>query len=354
VVNTGGSQRADELCFDPKDDVVMIANDGDPDLFVTFISTTGNNAILGKIKFDGTDPNGQMLSSTGGLEQCQWNSRDGFIYLNIPSTTLHPQGDVVRIDPVARKVVADFAAGSVADNCQPAGMALGPQVLFNPGMSLLLGCGPNANNVSMVMNASNGSTVNIPGNSGADEVWYNPNDGHYFLAEGNNPTGHQLGIVDAQTFQPLPDQNIIGTGTSSHSVAADPQHNNVFLPIRGTGGGSTFCGGTAAQQAQGCVAIFSANGPPQPNNFIVRNSDGAGAGSQTMGSSQALGGTQAIGSSQAEGSSTSVNTVAPIQVAPFQPAMVDQDGATQSVTGSIAVPTSRDCGTIDDAICPQP
>ena len=340
VINTGGTQRADELCFDRKDGVVMIANDGDPDLFVTFISTGSGNPILGKIKFDGTDAKGMNLQSTGGIEQCQWNPRDGFIYLNIPSTTLHSQGDVVRIDPVAMKVVADFAAGSVADNCQPAGMALGPQVLFNPGMALLLGCGPNTNNVSLVMNASDGSTVRIPGNSGADEVWYNPGDGHYFLAEGNNPTGHQLGIVDAVTNQP--DQNVLGTGVSSHSVAADQQHNQVWMPIRGTGGGSTFCGGAGTpQQSQGCIAIFTANGPSQSNS-VVRNSGGAG------GSSQAMGGSQVTGSSQVEGSSTAVNTFAP-----SQPAFGEQTAATQPGAVSVAVPTSRDCGTIDDAVCPQ-
>jgi|GEM_PF-440991 len=350
VVNTGGSQRADELCFDPKDDVVMIANDGDPDLFVTFISTTGNNAILGKIKFDGTDANGMFLHSTGGIEQCQWNSRDGFIYLNIPSTTLHSQGDTVRIDPVAMKVVADFAAGSVADNCQPAGMALGPQALFSPGMSLLLGCGPNTNNVSLVMNASNGSTVEIPGNSGADEVWYNPNDGHYFLGEGNNPTGHQLGIVDSLSNQP--DQNVIGTGVSSHSVAADPQHNNVFVPIRGTGGGSTFCGSTAPAQAQGCVAIFSANGPPQ-SNFIVRNTGPASGQSAPAESQSASVSVTNIASPQGALMGQPDDQSASFSIPAVQAPSMGPAGDTQPVVGVVVAPNSGDCDTTNDTTCQQ-
>jgi hypothetical protein len=281
------------------------------------------------------------LKSIGGIEQCQWNPRDGMIYLNIPSTTLHAQGDVVRIDPVARKVVADFAAGSVADNCQPAGMALGAPTIvpWDPRVSLLLGCGPNTNNVSLVMNANDGSTVEIPGNSGADEVWFNPGDGHYFLGEGNNPTGHQLGIVDA--FGNTPDQNILGTGTSSHSVAADPQHNNVFLPIRG-GGGSTFCGANAAK---GCVAIFAASPSNSSNNFVVRNTSQGGGQSASVNASvnNVILPPQPTMMDQSDGQSASVNTVVVPQ----------QTGDTQAAVGVTVLPSSGDCDTSSDTTCQQ-
>lgn len=273
VVDTGGQQRADELCYDPRDKLVLMANDGDPDLFVTFIQVTpadvsaqGNNPIVGRIRFNGTDPNANFLKSTGGIEQCQWNPRVGLFYLNIPSTTQDPQGDVVTIDPLALAVVNVLPAGSAAENCQPTGMAIGP------APDILLACGANANNVSLVMNDA-GGTAEIPGNSGADEVWFNPGDNHYFLAESNNPNGPQLGIVDALTD--APDQNIPGTGASSHSVAADPEANQAYVPIKG--GAARICGtfsGNAADDAKGCVAIFGPSGPDDPANsmvFISRN-----------------------------------------------------------------------------------
>src|SRR5207245_2381739 len=40
VINTGGVNRADELCVDPTHGVVLMANDADSPPFVTFISTT--------------------------------------------------------------------------------------------------------------------------------------------------------------------------------------------------------------------------------------------------------------------------------------------------------------------------
>src|SRR5579863_996339 len=39
VIKTGGTSRADELCWDPKDHLVMMANDADTPPFVTLIST---------------------------------------------------------------------------------------------------------------------------------------------------------------------------------------------------------------------------------------------------------------------------------------------------------------------------
>jgi hypothetical protein len=267
VISTGGTERADELCYDPRDNLVMIANDASTDLFVTFISTEGNNPILGtKLKFDGTDPNARNIASNGGIEQCQWNPRNGKIYLNLPSTTNppNPQGTVAVIDPKTRKVVDAFAAGSTADNCQPAGMALGPD------HQILLGCGPNANDVALVM-FDNGSTIDIPGNSGSDEVWFNPGDGHYFLAESKHPAasgGPQLGIVDSRND--APDQNVLGTGSSSHSVAADPERNQAYVPING-GGTSNRCGTSPTQLANGCIAIFGPSG--RDDRLVFRDHD---------------------------------------------------------------------------------
>jgi DNA-binding beta-propeller fold protein YncE len=45
-ISTGGTARADELCYDPNDRVILIANDADNPPFVTFISSA-SNAILG-------------------------------------------------------------------------------------------------------------------------------------------------------------------------------------------------------------------------------------------------------------------------------------------------------------------
>lgn len=237
VIPTGGVARADELCFDPKDHLVMIANDADTPPFVTFISTEGKNKILGQIK---------IPESNGGIEQCQWNPRNGMIYLNIPSTTDDSNGKVYVIEPRHEQIVAKFDA---TDGCGPAGMAIGPD------HQILLGCGgPD----DLIMSDHGNILATLTGQGGNDEVWFNPGDGHYFLAESNNPTP-QLGIADSENK--TVDQTI-GTGHSSHSVAADPVAMQAYVPITATGGGSlTHCG-----NSNGCVAIF---GPSGPDDHLV-------------------------------------------------------------------------------------
>src|SRR4029077_12400621 len=60
TIDNGGQRRADELCVDPNDHVVLVANDDESDLFLTFISTD-TYTILGKMFLDGTDPSAQKI-----------------------------------------------------------------------------------------------------------------------------------------------------------------------------------------------------------------------------------------------------------------------------------------------------
>jgi hypothetical protein len=80
VINTGGTKQADELCPDPRDNLVLMANDADSPPFVTLISTV-TYSVLKTIKMDGT--NGTP-KATNGIEQCQRNPSTGMFYLNIP------------------------------------------------------------------------------------------------------------------------------------------------------------------------------------------------------------------------------------------------------------------------------
>src|SRR5712691_10614662 len=99
--------RADEMCYDPVDKILMVANNADSPPFVTFISTT-TKSVLGKVAFDGT--NGTPNSSNGA-EQCVWNPRNGKFYITIPEAAgpngpgdNSAPGAVVMLDPVSRKV----------------------------------------------------------------------------------------------------------------------------------------------------------------------------------------------------------------------------------------------------------
>jgi hypothetical protein len=86
TIYTGGKARADELCYNPFTNVVLMANDEPVDNFITFISTE-TYEVLGTIKFDGTDNKGNNILANG-IEQCAFNPRDKKFYLNIPATVV--------------------------------------------------------------------------------------------------------------------------------------------------------------------------------------------------------------------------------------------------------------------------
>src|SRR5262252_7387823 len=146
---TTDQTRADELCHDDNDHIILVANDAsEPSPFVTFISST-DFGVLGHIVMDGKEG---RPDAAGGIEQCQWSPKTGKFYLNVPNPASNPNdGVVLKIDPVSRKIEDTFSlAGSGCGG--NAGMALGPFP------QALLGCsnlGPN----SVVINLNSGSVI---------------------------------------------------------------------------------------------------------------------------------------------------------------------------------------------------
>jgi hypothetical protein len=195
--------------------------------------------------------------AAGGIEQCQWSPRTGKFYLNVPNPAEHPDdGVVLQIDPVSETIEKTFPLTGSGCNGN-AGMALGPFP------QALLGCS-NAGPNSVIINLNSGSVIGtLADESGADEVWFNPANNQYFLANGNHlsPSGNPdptLGVVDTtgkkNDFSPK-------SAVGSHSVAADPVKNQVYVPINsGTGAASKICSsvtGGNGVDANGCIAVFT-------------------------------------------------------------------------------------------------
>ncbi len=255
TIDNGGQRRADELCEDPQHHLVLVANDDELDLFLTFISTESYK-IVGKIHLDGSDRNAQNIKATNGIEQCQWSPRTGKFYLAIPQVggtpgTNNTPGVVVEINPASMKVQKVFPIESGFVAGPPAtGDCLGPQGLaIGPHREILLGCS-NAGKGSVIINELDGSLIqNLPGLNGNDEVWYNPGDNHYFLAGSNHTGGPILGVADVSADDGNEDTSAT-TAAGSHSVAADPVKNQVYVP--GNNAASALCGGST-----GCIAVFT-------------------------------------------------------------------------------------------------
>jgi hypothetical protein len=262
VIKTGGKKRADELCFDPDDQLVMMANDAEtPFPFVTLISTV-SHAVLKTIVMDGT---GGTPAATNGIEQCQWSPRTGKFYLNIPE--VNGPGDdtkpgaVLQISPQG---VIEKTFSIPLDKCAgPQGMALGPE------NQILLGCNNPNHTVpsTVIINALSGTVIHVlPNEDGSDEVWFNEGDGHYFLAESRALPNQRLGVVDAQTGKEDPSATIgAGGAGGNHSVAADPVKNQVYVPI-GSTSGSAICGSLGGSNSQGCIAVFTTTGGDMPGH----------------------------------------------------------------------------------------
>ena len=248
TIPTGGKSRADELAYDPDDQLIAIANDADTPPFLTFISTKPGHAVLGTLPFP---------DATNGLEQTVYDHATGLLYTSVPQTGPNYSSGAIRvIDPKTRMAVRDIPL----TNCQPAGLARGPKQQFLAGCGAVPAVPPAAPDTGAQANTQivSGTTGNvlstIAGFGGSDEVWYNPGNETYFLGASNNPTGPMLGVVSAYDNKLL---QTIPTNTSSHSVAADSTTNQVYVPIRpGAPGYGSAC------NTAGCIAVF---GVPSPS-----------------------------------------------------------------------------------------
>lgn len=204
-VSTGGKARADELSYDAKDGVAIVANPDEKTPFVSFLSTR-SDAVIGKIEFP---------DATDGLEQSVWDPRRDLFYQVVPEVK-HGDGAIAEIDPKTMKVLRMMPVRE----CHGAGLTLGPDE------RLLIGC---TQTQSVVMDAVTGKVVSeTPNVTGSDEVWYNSGDHRYYLAAVRNPSGPVLGIIDARTNRWVEN---LATAYPAHSVAADPSNNRVFVPM---------------------------------------------------------------------------------------------------------------------------
>jgi hypothetical protein len=197
VIPTGGKCRADELAYDPLDHIIMITNPGDNPPFVTFISTD-TQAVLGTFTYP---------ASQSGLEQAVWNPVTYRFDISVPATG-NNLGSVDEFDPIAMQMTNSFKI-----TCSPAGLAIGPN------QHAMTSCG-----IAIDARVGNVLAVTTIAGSG-DEIWYNPGDNNYYFGNAN------VAVISAETNQ------LVGyiSSTGGHSIAVDPNNNNIYVPVTGVG-----------------------------------------------------------------------------------------------------------------------
>ncbi len=230
-VPTHGTKRVDELTFDPRDHLVIAANNADKPPFVTLISTRAPYAVVARIT---------LPRATHGLEQPMWDPRTGRVDVAIPELDGVPtRGGVAVIDPRTHMLVHTWQV----ERCMPAGLALGP------GHQLLLGCSDDAvaagfGATSIVLDTATGKPSRVINQvGGSDEVWYDRAHHQYLLAAVAEPGGAVLGVISADGPRWLGN---VASGKDAHSVAADPRTGQAFVPVAA---GDHDC-------PNGCIKVF--------------------------------------------------------------------------------------------------
>jgi hypothetical protein len=209
-ISTGGKSRADEMSYDPADQLIVVTNGDDTPPFATFISVTSYK-VIGKLVFP---------EATEGLEQPLWNAKTGHLYLSVPATSAYPSGELAVINPHSRAVEKDLP---LPDTCHPTGLAVGLR------WDIMVGCDGHP----VVLDARTGTVeATISQVSNVDEVWYNSGDQRYYLAAGRNLSTPAVGVVDGHSLQWLTNIPVVA---GSHSVAVDAKNNHIFVPQSGKG-----------------------------------------------------------------------------------------------------------------------
>jgi hypothetical protein len=137
--------------------------------------------------------------------------------------------------------------------------AMGPPEV-PAGCSVSTNCTGSGPQNTVVIDARNGSVIRTLANQGGnDEVWFNPGNGLYFLAEGQNAAQAQLGIVSSLPFIKTVQDVVVARPSvgHAHSVAADPISGEVYFPIPNNldGTGNTVPN-PCPSPAEGCIAIY--------------------------------------------------------------------------------------------------
>jgi len=194
-------------------------------------------------------------TSPAGIGGSGFNPNTGhFLVTNANAAAIGPgvspdltTGTVDEIDPRIGNPNGPIVVNTFpVKNCMPSGAVQGP------GNNFLITC-ENHDGVTfppseIVMDGGSGkilATITTVG--GVDEAWFNPGDQRWYLAARDMPAGPVMGVIDSKTNTWL--QNVT-TNSNSHSIAADPLNNHIFVPMQSGG----IC---TTQSSNGCIAVFA-------------------------------------------------------------------------------------------------
>jgi YVTN family beta-propeller protein len=198
-ISTHGKQRADELAWDPPDNVVMVGNSGDQPPFASFISVR-TRKVVGRL----------ALRNATGLEQPIWDPAARLFFVTVP---LAKKGEILGVSPTSRRIVRTYHLG-----CSPSGLALGP------GQQAAVACDTRA----LIVDLSRGRIVaRFPTLGGGDQVAYDGGLERYYVTVASHTPASSIAVIDAVRHWKIAS---LKTTSVTHSLGVDPVNHRVFVP----------------------------------------------------------------------------------------------------------------------------
>lgn len=296
AISTGGTTRLDEMALTSDGGALLAVNNAEDPPFATLFSVDDDTCTVSTPGTQITADSSVIPPGSGlSIEQPAWDPETHRFIVSVPTIAENPKGcsygtvnpgappcsgAVLVIDPdnLENPITDDFVP---LVHCGPNGATVGPDT------NVMVGCTPNnqpgdvettilkASSIKDVTtDQSNFAYVDVGGLTGSDEVWFNPGSNRYYTGSSAMPGGAVLGVVDGTTNFLI---ETIPQSSASHSVAADSERNEIYVPqvapkkIVGLGGDATGptkdgiggVGEALCGTDNGCVAVF-----------VERNHDG--------------------------------------------------------------------------------
>lgn len=198
-ISTHGKQRADELAWDPLDNVVMVGNSSDQPPFASFISGR-TLKVVGRLTF----------RNATGLEQPIWDRGARLFFVTVP---IAKEGEILGVSPLSHRIVRTYRLG-----CSPTGIALGP------GQQAAVACDTGA----LIVDLSHGRVVaRFPTLGGGDQVAYDAGLERYYVTVAAHTPASSIAVLDAVTHRRLAR---LPATFFTHSLGVDPVNHRVFVP----------------------------------------------------------------------------------------------------------------------------